>query len=121
MSRLALLFGRLFQEGQDLLDSLPQVVVDAIPIEDRQEIVDKGLDAIPSSVIKRLPPDVVDRIPSGLIESASSNPALTGALVLVGVLAVAGVIWGLVKGLIKLAVVLGIVAALAWYFFLREV
>ncbi len=88
------------------------------------ECVDAGLlDRLRSGAISRLPEraldcvpdDVKDRLPDDLVEFASTNPDLTLAGVVVGVVAVLGFVALLAKRAIKLALVFGVVAAVAWW------
>jgi hypothetical protein len=50
--------------------------------------------------------------------AASSNPSLTAVVVIIGLLAVAGAIWGAIKGFLKVAIGLGLIAAAVWWYFL---
>lgn len=52
--------------------------------------------------------------------SVSLMDGLTGILLVVGVLAVVGLIFSLVKGVIKMAVLLGLIALGAWYWFFQQ-
>jgi len=101
------------------LDELPQEVIDALPADIVEGLRDGTLDQIPSETMEKLTPDVADRVPDSLAEAASANPGLTIVLLLIGLAAVAGAIWGAVKGFLKVAIFLGIIAAVAWYFFFR--
>lgn len=100
------------------VDDLPQEVIDALPPDIRQEILDGVRDQIPQEVIQDLRPDIADQIPDSLVGAASSNPGLTAVIVLIGLLAVAGAVWGAVKGFLKVAIGLGIIAAVVWWYFL---
>lgn len=97
----------------EILDQLPPDVIDQLPDDVVEQLRDGTLDQIPEEVIKRLPESVQDRIPASVIDFASSNPMWA----LLGVLGVAGFVYGLVKSLVKLAFVAGVLAAIAWYFF----
>lgn len=98
-------------------EDLPQEVIDALPDEIRQEILDGVRDQIPEDVVEQLTPDVADQIPDSLVGAASSNPGLTAVILVIALLAVAGAVWGAIKGFLKVAIGLGLIAAVAWYFF----
>ena len=100
------------------VDDLPQEVIDALPADIRQEILDGARDRIPEEVIDDLRPDIADQIPDSLVGAASSNPSLTAVVVIIGILAVAGAIFGAVKGFLKVAIGLGLIAAVVWWYFL---
>lgn len=99
------------------VEDLPQDVIDALPEEIRQEILDGVRDQIPEDVVEQLTPDVADQIPDSLVGAASSNPGLTAVILVIALLAVAGAIWGAIKGFLKVAIGLGLIAAIAWFFF----
>ncbi len=98
-------------------DDLPQEVIDALPEDIRQEILDGVRDQIPEDVVAQLTPDIANQIPDPLVGAASSNPGLTAVILVIALLAVAGAIWGAIKGFLKVAIGLGLLAAIAWYFF----
>ena len=100
------------------VDDLPQEVIDALPPDIRQEILDGVRDQIPEEVIQDLRPDIADQIPDSLVGAASSNPGLTAVIIIIGLLAVAGAVWGAVKGFLKVAIGLGLIAAVVWWYFL---
>lgn len=52
---------------------------------------------------------------------AETNATVVTVAAGVGILAVAWFLWSILKGAIKLAVLAAIVAAVAWFFFFREV
>jgi hypothetical protein len=99
------------------VDDLPQEVIDALPEDIRQEIIDGVREQIPEEVMADLRPDIADQIPDSLVGAASSNPGLTAVIVIIGVLAVMGAIWGAIKGFLKVAVILGVLSAIAWFYF----
>ena len=103
-------------ESTDPLD-LPQEVIDALPDDIREEIISGARDQIPENVVDELPVDIADQIPDSLVGAATSNPGLTAVVVIIGLLALAGAVWGAVKGFLKVAIGLGLIAAIAWYFF----
>ncbi len=100
------------------VDDLPQEVINALPPDIRQEILDGARDQIPEEVIQDLRPDIAAQIPDSLVGAASTNPGLTAVVVLIGLLAVAGAVWGAVKGFLKVAIGLGLIAAVVWWYFL---
>ena len=100
------------------VDELPQEVIEALPADIRQEILDGARDRIPEEVIADLRPEIADQIPDSLVGAASSDPSLTAVVVIIGLLAVAGAIWGAVKGFLKVAIGLGLIAAVVWWYFL---
>ena len=99
------------------VEDLPPDVLEALPDEIRQEILDGARDQIPEDVVESLTPDVADQIPDSLVGAASSNPGLTAVIVIIGLLALAGAVWGAVKGFLKVSIGLGILAAVVWFFF----
>lgn len=103
-------------ESPDTLD-LPQEVLDSLPDDIREEIISGARDQIPENIVEELPVDVADQIPDSLVGAATSNPGLTAVVVIIGVLALAGAVWGAIKGFLKVAIGLGLIAAVAWYFF----
>lgn len=105
------------QAEADPTEEMAPELLDELPAEIVEELRDGTIDKIPESVIEELPPGLADTIPDDLIASATSNPLIAIALVAVGVLSVAGAVWGVIKGLIKLAIVLAVVAAVAWIWF----
>jgi len=99
----------------DLIDDLPPEVVEDLPPSIIDQIRDEGLDTLPDEIIDRLPDSVVDRIPDEFLDVASSNPAFTAILVVVGILAVIGFFYGVAKSAFKAALFFGILAAGAWF------
>ncbi len=108
-----------FAQGDEStdVDDLPQDVIDALPEDIRQEILDGVRDQIPQDVVEDLRPDIADQIPDSFVGAASSNPGLTAVVVVIGLLALAGAVWGAVKGFLKVAIGLGILAAIVWFYF----
>jgi len=98
-------------------DDLPQDVIDALPPDIREEILTGVRDQIPQDVVEDLQPDIADQIPDSLVGAASSNPGLTAVIVVIGLLAIAGAVWGAIKGFLKVAIGLGVLAAIVWYYF----
>lgn len=99
------------------VDDLPPEVLDALPDDIRQEILDGARDQIPEDVVADLTPDIANQIPDSVVGVASSNPGLTLVIVVIGLLAVGGAIWGAIKGFLKVAIGLGILAAVVWFWF----
>jgi len=101
----------------DLVDDLPPEVVEDLPPSIIDQIRDEGLDTLPDSIVDQLPDSVVDKIPSEFLDAASSDPALTALLVVVGILALVGFFYGVAKSAFKAALFFGLVAAAAWFLF----
>ncbi|MDJ0923073.1 MAG: hypothetical protein QNJ77_00815 [Acidimicrobiia bacterium] len=102
------------------IDELPPEVVDSLPDDIVQQLKDGVLDAIPEDIVDSLPSAVQDKIPEGLLEAASSNPTFTKVLLVIGVIAVIGFIFGVVKSAIKWMIYSAIVGVAAWYFFFQQ-
>ncbi len=100
------------------VEDLPQEVIDALPDDIREEIISGARDQIPEDVVDTLTPDIADRIPDSLVDTAAVNPGLTAVVVVIALLSVGGAIMGAIKGFIKMAVLLGVIAAVAWFFVL---
>ncbi len=105
----------LFIRFQSAVDSIPDEVLERLPEDIRQQLEDGVIDKIPQDIIDRLPEGLQDRVPPGLIEAASSNPLFA----LIGVMAVIGFGYGVVKSATKAAVFFGVLAVIAWFLFLR--
>lgn len=101
----------------DLIDDLPPEVVEDLPPSIIDQIREEGLETLPDNIIDRLPETVVDRIPSEFLDVASTNAAPTAILVIVGILALVGFIYGVAKSAFKAALFFGVVAAGAWFWF----
>lgn len=100
---------------QSIVENIPEEVLERLPDDVVQQLKDGTLDKIPQDIVDRLPEGLQDSIPSGLIEAAGSNPLFA----LIGVLAIIGFGYGVVKSAFKAAVFFGVLAAAAWYFFLN--
>ena len=87
----------LVQDDESIVDQLPPDVVDRLPEDIVTQLEDGSLDQIPEELVEQLPASIQDRIPDGLIDAASDNPTFAILLVVVGVLAVLGFIWGVTK------------------------
>ena len=68
-------------------------------------------------MVADLTPDIADQIPDSVVGAATANPGITAVIVVIGLLAVAGAVWGAIKGFLKVAIGLGILAAIAWFWF----
>lgn len=102
------------------IDELPPEVVDELSNDVLQQLEDGVLDKIPDDVFDSLPSAVQDQIPEGLLEAASSNPTFTKVLVVVGVLAAIGFIFGVVKHAVKWMMYSAVLGVGAWYFFFQQ-
>lgn len=60
------------------------------------------------------------QVRDSLSEDASSNPGLAIVLAVIGVASLAGAVLGAIKGFVKVAVILGLLAAGAWFFYLSR-
>lgn len=98
-----------------VVDSIPEEVLERLPEDIRQQLEDGVIDKIPQDVLDKLPEGLRDSVPPGLIEAATSNPLFA----VIGVLALAGFVYGVVKSAVKAAAFFGILAALAWFLFFR--
>ena len=105
----------LFVRFQSAVDSIPEEVLDRLPEDIRQKLEDGLIDKIPQDIIDRLPEGLQDRVPAGLIEAASSNPLFA----VIGVLAIIGFGYGVIKSAMKAAIFFGVLAVIAWFLFLR--
>jgi len=105
----------LFLLFQSAVDSIPEEVLERLPDDVRQQLEDGVIDKIPQDVVDNLPEGLRDSIPSGLIEAATSNPLFA----VIGVLAVLGFVYGVVKSAFKAAVSFAVIAAGAWFLFLK--
>lgn len=105
----------LFVRFQSVVDNIPEEVLERLPEDVRQQLEDGIIDKIPQDIIDGLPEGIRDSIPSGLIEAAGSNPLFA----VLGVLALGGFVYGVVKSAMKAAIFFGLVAALAWFLFLK--
>ncbi len=101
------------------IDDLPPEVVDELPTDVVDQIKDGLLDKIPDDVVSELPASIQDKIPEGLLEAASSNATFTKVLLVIGVLAVVGFIFGVIKSAVKWMLYSAILGVVAWYFFFQ--
>ncbi len=80
-----------------------------------------SISKLPERALDCLPAEVRDRIPDDLIEFASANPSLTLLALVVGVAAVLGLLYKLVKRAFVAALLFGAVAAAAWWWWLGAI
>ncbi len=102
------------------IEDLPPEVVEELPTDVVDQIKDGLLDKIPEDVVSELPQSIQDKIPEGLLEAAASNPAFTRVLLVIGILAVIGFIFGVIKSAVKWMLYSAIVGVAAWYFFFQQ-
>ena len=102
------------------IEDLPPEVIDSLPDDVVQQIKDGLLDKIPDDIVDSLPGAVQDKIPEGLIEAAAANTAFTKVLLAIGVLAVIAFIFGVVKSAVKWMIYSAILGVGAWYFFFQQ-
>ncbi len=100
---------------QTSLEDLPEEVLERLPEDIVQQLKDGVIDKIPQDVIDKLPEGLRNAIPPGFIDAASSNPLFAA----IGVLALIGFGYGVMKSAVKAALFFGLIAGIAWYFFLR--
>ncbi len=105
---------------QSSIEDLPPEVVEELPDDVLTDLRDGIIDKIPEDVVERLPDGVQDKIPDSLVEFASTNTGFAAFLAVVGVLAVVGFVWGIVKSALKAVVFFGVVGAGAWFLFFQQ-
>lgn len=108
------MFFTIISRFGDIIEQLPDVVVDRLSEEQIESIREKG--EIPREILESLPDGIVDQIPTGLVEAATSNPLFAG----IAVLALLGFIYGVVKSAAKAMLFFGAVSALFWFFFFQS-
>lgn len=101
----------------DIVDQIPAEVL--AELEAREPDVVRGLrdgsiTEIPGSVVDALPTGLADRIPSDLI--AGTSGTFIAILAIVGLVALAGFFYGMVKSAIKAAMFFLVVAVVAGFF-----
>ena len=111
---------RLMAWYQSSIEELPPDVVEELPDDVLSDLRDGLIDKIPEDVVDRLPEGVRDQVPDSLVDFASANTGFAAFLAIVGVLAVAGFVWGIAKSAIKAALFFGVVAAAAWFLFFQQ-
>lgn len=99
----------------------PEVIAELEEIEPSvvDDLRNGVIDQIPEDVVERLPVGLQDQVPDALIDAASANPGFTALLVIIGILAAAMFAWAIFKSAIKIALVSGVLAAAAWYWFFQ--
>ena len=105
----------LFIRFQSVVDKIPEEVLERLPDDIRQQLEDGVIDKIPQDVIDKLPEGLRDSVPTGLIDAASANPLFA----VIGVLALIGFGFGVAKSAVKAIVFFALLAAIAWFFFLK--
>ncbi|MCY3911187.1 MAG: hypothetical protein OXF99_06705 [bacterium] len=106
-------------QSQGPMSELPDGVdcVDPDLLEDlRNGVIDK----LPERALDCVPPDVRDDIPDELIELATANPELALVAVVIGVVATLVFLYKLAKRAFIVALVAGLVAGVAWWWWLTE-
>jgi hypothetical protein len=102
------------------IDDIPSDVVDELPTDIVEQLEDGVLDKIPDDIVDSLPDAIQDQIPEGLLEAASSNPTFTKVLLAIGVIAVIGFVFGVVKSAVKWMIYSAILGVGAWYLFFQQ-
>lgn len=100
----------------DVLDQLPAEVLAELEAREPgvvSDLRDGSITEIPEGVVDALPSQIADRIPADLI--AGSSGTFLAILIVVGLIAVAGFFYGMVKSAIKAAMFFGIVAVVAGF------
>jgi hypothetical protein len=101
------------------ISDLPPDVVDSLPDDIVEKLRTGVLDKIPDDVFNSLPGSIQDKIPDGLLEAASAHPLFTKVLLVIGILAVLGFIFGVVKSAVKWMLYSAILGVAAWYWFFQ--
>lgn len=78
------------------------------------------IEELPPEVVDTLPASVQDKVPDGLLEAASSSSTLTKVLLVIGVIAVAAFVFGVIKSAVKWMIYSAIIGVGAWYFFFQQ-
>ncbi len=102
------------------IDDIPPEVVEELPDDILKKLQDGVLDQIPDDIVDSLPDAVQDKIPEGLLEAASSNPTFAKVLLVIGVIAVIGFVFGVVKSAVKWMIYSAILGVGAWYLFFQQ-
>lgn len=102
------------------IEELPPEVIDSLPDDIVRQLQDGVLVVIPDDVVDSLPASIQDKIPDGLLEAASSNPALTRVLLAIGIIAAIGFVFGVIKRAVKWMIYSALVGVAAWYFFFQQ-
>ena len=105
----------LFIRFQSVVDKIPEEVLEKLPEDIRRQLEEGVIDKIPQDIIDKLPEGLRDSVPSGLIDGASANPLFA----VIGVLALIGFGYGVMKSAMKAVVFFALLAAIAWFFFLK--
>jgi len=102
--------------AQDLTDQIPAEVLAELEAREPDIVAglrDGSLEEIPQSVVDALPQGLKARVPTDLI--AGTSGTFIAILIIVGVLAIAGFLYGMMKAAIKAALFFGVVAAIAFF------
>lgn len=102
--------------AQDLTDQIPAEVLAELEAREPDIVAglrDGSLDEIPQSVVDRLPGQLGELVPTDLV--AGTSGTFIAILIIVGVIAVAGFFYGMVKAAIKAALFFGVIAAIAFF------
>ena len=105
----------LFIRFQSVIDKIPEEVLDKLPEDIQRQLEDGTIDKIPQDIVDKLPEGLRDSVPSGLIDAASANPLFA----VIGVLALVGIGYGIMKSAVKAIVFFAVLAAVAWFLFLK--
>lgn len=100
---------------QSVVDKIPEEVLDKLPEDVRRQLEEGLIDKIPQDTIDKLPEGLRDSVPSSVIEAATANPLFA----LIGVVALIGFGYGIVKSAVKAAIFFAVLAAIAWFLFLK--
>lgn len=100
---------------QSVVDQIPEEVLERLPADVREKLEAGLIDKIPEDVADTLPEGLRDSIPPGLIDAAAANPLFA----VLGVLALVGFGYGVMKSAMKSAVFFGALAAIAWFLFIK--
>lgn len=99
------------------IEDLPPEVVENLSDDIVQQLRDGVIEKIPEDAFDLLPARLQDLVPAGLVET---SPKFALVLAAIGVLGVIGLVYSIVKSTIKIAVLSGVVAFGAWYFFFQS-
>lgn len=111
---------RLVAWYQSSVEELPPDVIDELPDDVISDLRDGLIDKIPEDVVDRLPEGVRDQVPDSLVEFASANTGFTVVLAVVGLLAIAGFVWGIARSAVKAVLFFAVVGAAAWFLFFQQ-
>lgn len=104
-------------QQDDLAEELPDEVLEQLEPTLREQIESGARDRLPEDAYDALPDSLQDRVPADLVAFADSNRTLTIILLLVGLLSIAGFLYGVAKSAFKAAGFFAIVGTIAWFWF----